>query len=77
MGGRGGVLPGEDLAGRGIVVIAMSPILADGLRPVGGAWPVAHKRRFGPEGKGEVRSGSVSLAAAGCPDADGEAGQED
>jgi len=33
------------------VVIAMSPILTDGQRPVGGAWPAGEKRRFRPKGK--------------------------
>ena len=44
--GRAGRMAG--LAG---VVIAMSPILADGLRPVGRAWPAAQRQAFAREGK--------------------------
>src|ERR1700730_12561385 len=41
--GRMAGLAGPDRAGE---VIAMSPILADGLRPVGRAWPAAQKPPF-------------------------------
>lgn len=34
--------------------MAMSPILTDGLRPVGGAWPAGEKPRFRSEGKTEI-----------------------
>jgi hypothetical protein len=34
-----------------VVVTAMSPILADGLRPVGGAWPAGEEPRFGADCK--------------------------
>jgi hypothetical protein len=39
------------MAGFARVVIAMSPILADGQRPVGGAWPGAQKPSFAAKGK--------------------------
>lgn len=68
--GREGVIRRpQDPGRRGIVVMVMSPILADGLRPVGGTWPAGHKRRFGLEGKGEVEFGRrivVGVAAMGA-----------
>jgi hypothetical protein len=68
-------------AGRGIVVIAMSPILTDEQRPVGGAWPAAQKRRFALKGKGEVGGGDPQAsglrgAPPGAPDADRQTQQD-
>src|SRR5580704_19744423 len=41
------------MAGLAKVFTAMSPILADGLRPVGRAWPAAQKRQFAAQRKRE------------------------
>ena len=35
--------------------MAMSPILTDELRPVGGAWPAAEKHRLAPQRKRKFR----------------------
>jgi hypothetical protein len=42
------------MAGLAEVFITMSPILADGLRPVGRAWPAAQKRQFAARRKREI-----------------------
>src|SRR6185437_15708834 len=51
--GRAGRMAGFGPTRLGGVVIAMSPILADGLRPVGRAWPIGQKPAFGPLRKGK------------------------
>src|SRR5215469_9228844 len=53
------------MAGLAGVFIAMSPILADGLRPVGRAWPGAQKRSFAPKGKPDFLKPPVSGDAPG------------
>src|SRR5580692_1191833 len=55
------------MAGLASVFTAMSPILADGLRPVGRAWPAAQKRRFGPRGKGEFLCEGRAFLTQGFP----------
>src|ERR1700748_426583 len=54
------------MAGFAGVVIAMSPILTDGLRPVGRAWPARQKPGFGGEDKAKILGASVSRAYSGC-----------
>src|ERR1700679_3005524 len=54
------------MAGLARVFTAMSPILADGRRPVGRAWPGAQKRRFARQGKVEnLGCDGGTLLAAG------------
>src|SRR5690606_22345689 len=48
------------MAGFGVVVTAMSPILADGLRPVGRAWPGAERTRIRRGGKKNLAAGAKS-----------------
>src|SRR3984957_20790257 len=55
------------MAGLAGVFIAMSPILADGLRPVGRAWPGAQKRRFAPQCKRENLKPPEAAAAGVAP----------
>jgi hypothetical protein len=50
------------MAGFAGVVIAMYPILSDGLRPVGRAWPAGQKPGFGRQSKGKFLTAALSAA---------------